>query len=129
MSDLINLKCNKVIRIRFLTFSRQIVQKNGFKIWSVTLKNYKYDNLFLSNTYWISFYSTFTNGFDQKKTSSYAFNLIHLNEIFLIWLHLTEAKHTYILFVNAIFIFLLYFKSTYSTTYSKYSYWGWSEWS
>ena len=61
------------------TINRSSVLKNGLKIWFLAFLNYRCDHLFLSNRFLLSFYLAFTNGFDQKKTSSYViFDIINL---------------------------------------------------
>ena len=54
------------------TIYRSSVLKNGSKIWFLAFLNYRCYHFFLSNRFLWSFYLAFTNGFDQKKTSSYS---------------------------------------------------------
>ena len=51
-------------------FKKQYFKKR-FTVWSFTLINYKHDQLLLNNRFLKSFYQTFTNGFELKKTASY----------------------------------------------------------
>ena len=53
------------------TIYRSSVLKNDSKIWFLAFPNYRFYHFFLSNRFLWSFYLAFTNGFDQKKTSSY----------------------------------------------------------
>ena len=67
----LNFKSNKVVRISFLTFFRQIVLEYCFKIWALTLLNYTYDHLLLSNPFLKRICLTFTNVFEWIETASY----------------------------------------------------------
>ena len=71
ISNLLNLRFNTVIRIRFLTFFRQIALKNGLRIWAPTFLNYKYGLFFLSNWFLKCLCLHFSNGFEQINTASY----------------------------------------------------------
>ena len=61
------------------TIYRSSVLKNGSKIWFLAFLTYRCDHFFFSNRFMWSFYLAFTNGFDQKKTSSYW--------VFIFWKH------------------------------------------
>ena len=60
------------------TIYRSSVLKNGSKIWFLAFLNYRCDRFFFSNRFLWSFYLAFTNGFDQKKTSSYIYSTNNL---------------------------------------------------
>ena len=76
VGDWLNFRSNKVVRIRFLTFFRQIALKYGFKLWDLTFSNYKNDHLLFSYPCLKRMCLTFTNGFEQIKTASYFYEKI-----------------------------------------------------